>query len=424
MITQVAENIYTAAYSDLGGQAAPLFSRNQVIDVRHLVDRAGNGIESIVESIDQAFKIYNRENEVVIACDMGISRSRVVAIGLLTRLGHSVSSAISQVLVATGSPEINPDLLHQLRLHFEEEDVRAARAATHGRRLVILGDDEQFAATLKESLSAQLADIEIPFRCNWESEGGASGLAARFRSGGIECVILCGQERSHHSSKGMASTLKTLKDVLDACRLAGSSLLYLSNMEAYQGLAFRQDKVNFPVTDDCLPFPRGTYSETMYLCENLIDAYREAYLLNVSILRASRIYGPGMGEHWLIPKLILKSLDNERIITHAFSNGLPELELLHIMDFCNAVRLVVGEGMQNRNLNVGSRDLTSTAELAASIIRLSGSRSTHDLLQLSDATRNVVSCPGHLERMGWRATVNLEEGLSACINSIKNDRKR
>ncbi len=86
MITEISKGIYTAPFSEIFTSKDFQFKAEQVIDIRHLVDRSGNDINYLLKAIDDAKTVYQQNGVVVIACDRGISRSRVVAIGLLTKL--------------------------------------------------------------------------------------------------------------------------------------------------------------------------------------------------------------------------------------------------------------------------------------------------------------------------------------------------
>ena len=121
MITEIGNGIYTAAFSEIFSSKDSQFKDECVIDVRHLVDHSGNDINYLLKAIDDAKTVYLQNGVVVIACDRGVSRSRVIAIGLLTRLGMSIDDAIEHVLNVAQNPDINADLLLFLRDYFLSE---------------------------------------------------------------------------------------------------------------------------------------------------------------------------------------------------------------------------------------------------------------------------------------------------------------
>ena len=189
-------------------------------------------------------------------------------------------------------------------------------------------------------------------------------------------------------------------------------------MVVYQGNAFQQSECNFPAPEKLTPIPRGAYSETKYLCEKLCDAYRTNYQMKVLTVRPAGLFGPRMRPQWLIPKLISKALQNEGLITHRYTNGLPAFELVHINDFCEAIKLILSKDIHGGPINIGTHILVTTADLADMISRLCESKSTTELLDISVPIRNVVTTPGVLDQYGWKPRITLEKGLLSCISAI------
>ena len=122
-----------------------------------------------------------------------------------------------------------------------------------------------------------------------------------------------------------------------------------------------------------------------------------------------------MRSEWLIPKLISKALENQDLITHRYTNGLPAFELVHIDDFCNAIKFIINKGIDEGPINIGSHRLVTTADLATTISRLCKSKSATELLDISEPIRNIVTKSGVLDQQGWKPRITLEEGLHSCI---------
>ena len=55
----------------------------KIIDVRDLVDKAGNQSETIKEKIMTGVKYLQSGEKTIVCCDYGISRSNAVAIGII-----------------------------------------------------------------------------------------------------------------------------------------------------------------------------------------------------------------------------------------------------------------------------------------------------------------------------------------------------
>ena len=69
-------------------------------------------------------------------------------------------------------------------------------------------------------------------------------------------------------------------------------------------------------------------------------------------------------------------------------------------------------------INIGSHKLISTFELAALIKSITQSSSHISLLDISDSSRNVLSIPGYIDRLGWEPKILLKDGLKMSISKF------
>jgi len=418
MITQISKGIFTAAFSEIFTSKDCQFKTEQVIDVRHLVDHSGNDINYLLKAIDDAKTVYQQNGAVVIACDRGVSRSRVVAIGLLTRLGMSIDEAIEHVLNVAQNPDINADLLLSLRTYFLSKKQINSQIANH---IVVIGSNGFVGSALSEYLSANSFTVDRINKKDLNIQTEHLRLITRLQSSNAKTVILCAHPSSHHTANAMATSVQMLKNTLEACRLGEKNLIFISSMVVYQGNAFQQDECNFSASEKLTAIPRGAYSEAKNLCENLCDAYRTNYKMKILTVRPAGLYGPRMSPQWLIPKLISKALQKQSLVTHRYTNGLPAFELIHIDDFCEVIQFIIRKGIGEGSINIGSHRLVTTEDLANIISRLCGNKSTTELLDINEPIRNIVTIPGLLDQYGWKSKITLEKGLLSCISSIRCD---
>src|SRR3954468_14641968 len=74
-----------------------------VVDVRELVDRAGNRSDAILEKIRDGVASVRQGRRTVVCCDYGMSRSNAVAAGVLACLEDiPFDAAVRRVREATG----------------------------------------------------------------------------------------------------------------------------------------------------------------------------------------------------------------------------------------------------------------------------------------------------------------------------------
>ena len=416
MITQITTDIFTGAFEDVSECHKYGLRSCNVVDVRHIVDKAGNDISYIVEAIRLSRGILDEHGRVLITCDMGVSRSRVIAIGLLAELGNDIDDCISLVLSSAKNPEINPDLLLLLRRFYISKKPKSnAQQFSAGTGIVVLGAKGFVGAALMRCLTKKQINSIGLSRSEINIKEESVKLLTILDSLEQPTVILCAHPPSHHTAKALSDSILLLKNTLEACRLTCKRLIYISSMVVYLGNAHSSDCYIYPADENTPAHPFGSYSESKYLCEQLIDIYRHNYGVEIVVVRPCDLYGSDMRPQWLIPKLIRKALNNEDIVTHSYQNGFPSLELLHVDDFCEALTLLMNIKSVPPCLNIGSHNLITTYELAGRIIRLTTSKSSRKTMNILDATYAVVSTPGFIETTGWKPEISLESGVLACL---------
>ena len=416
MITQITTDIYTGAFQDVSKCHTYGLRYCNVADVRHLVDKAGNDIAYILEAIRFAKSILIEHEKVLIICDMGVSRSRVVAIGLLAELGNDIDYSISLVLTSAKNPEINPDLLLLLKRFYTQEkpaDNVLQHIADTGT--VVLGSKGFVGSALMRSLIEKRINAVGLSRSDVNIKEESIKLLTILDSLKQPTVVLCAHPSSHHTAKALSDAILLLKNTLEACRLTGKRLIYISNMVVYLGNAHASDCYTYLADESTIAYPYGSYSESKYMCEQLIAVYKKNYGVETTVIRLCNLYGPEMGPQWLIPKLILKALNNEDLVTHRYQNGLASFELLHVYDICEAIILILSDASAPPCINIGSHAVVDTYDLAGMIKRLTLSNSSRRILDICDTSRAIVSKPGYIDKIGWKPAISLESGLLSCI---------
>jgi nucleoside-diphosphate-sugar epimerase len=416
MITWITDAIATASYAELDSE---IRNSSLVADVRELVDRRGNTPEALVAAVDRAAEILRRHGRVYIACDMGISRSRVVALGVLIRQGASFDEALDLVRSQTRKADINLGLLRSL-LSLAGKP-RVEDAADRASNLLVLGGSgfvgSHVIARLKTSFN-----ISAPTRSEVDLLTDTIEMTRLIDTAGSRHLLFLAHPRSHHSSAALGGALQMLKNALDAAREHSLHFCYLSCLAVFSGNAKDSSAQRIVASETDRPKPLGTFSETKFLGEMMVGYYRSNYHLDATILRAPVLYGPGMAKTALIPKFIRKAQRNEPIITHKYRNSYPELELLHIDDFVSAIELLLRQQDSLALAHIGSGNSVSTRDLAELIVGLCNSRSPLFLLEIDDTVQNVRSSPSAVTSgWGWAPTIALQDGLKSLVSSYERD---
>lgn len=400
------------------GTAPALLVRQEagmnIIDVRDLVDKAGNRADAVRQKITEGCESLRAGKKTVVCCDYGISRSNAVAVGILA-MYESIpfEAAVRRVLEATGEKEIKVDPLQAVRRALGED-----KRNTHHEKLHILVTGG--TGTLGKPVSRKLSEVyEVitPSRNELDLRQGSTQLDLIAGEREIDCIVHLANPRVYTSNIALGDTLTMLRNVLDVCVARDIKLVYLSGWEVYSG--YRSSHL---MADESLPLlPKGPYAETKYLCEMLIEHCRRTQGLRCTMLRPSPVYGVGSDKPKFIYNFIDKIKRSQRIVTHCYNNGLPSLDLLYIDDLVAAVVQTVSSDFSG-NLNIGTGEITSTRKIAEILLGLLGGQSEIDSTLIdSDTACIAMDSSKAQEVLGWQATIGIEQGLQLILSNLKTN---
>ena len=409
MTRWITDYLGTAAWDE--AQQPP---DTRIIDVRELVDRAGNFPDIAARKIDEAVACLGREQKVIICCDYGMSRSNAIAAGVLARReGIRLNEAVRRVLDATGESAIQIDVLATVRRAIGEEDSLAADRSD--RRFLVTGATG-FVGTAFMPQLAELGTVIAPGKAELNLMRDTVVLDLLVKENAVDTIIHLASPRVYTTNESLGTCVVMLKNVLDVCRQNQTELVYVSSWEVFSGYRSAGLRAN----ESLIPNPGGTYGLGKVFCEELIEHYRTRYGLARTILRSSPVYGIGSERPRFIWTFIEKALRGEDIFTHRYTNGEPELDLLHIDDLCSALRAAV-ERRPGAILHVGSGVGISTAEVARKVVRRIGSASRVEQSLIDRDVGNIVMDTRRArDVLGWRPMIDFDQGLENIIRAASN----
>ena len=380
----------------------------QIIDVRNLVDKAGNRPDAVTEKILEGVKSLERGRKTVVCCDHGVSRSNAIAAGILAIHDKTtLDAAIRKVQRATGETEIKPEPLDAVRNAIES---KVANRKPAGKRTALVTGARGFVGTATcRRLEEEFTVISLP-RDQLDVEQGSTLLGLLVAEHNVDCIIHLANPRIFTSNAALGKTLTMLRNVLEVCVSRDISLIYPSGWEIYSG---------YPGTllaDESVPaFPRGPYGETKYLAELLIEHWQRSTRIQCAILRSSPVYGLGARKPKFIFNFIEKARRAEPIVTHRFLNGDPALDLLHIDDFVDALVRVFRQKYVG-TLNIGTGIATTTRDIAEMLKAEIGgtSRIEHTLIDAHTASI-AMNYQKASTALGWAPKVLLRDGLRSIV---------
>jgi nucleoside-diphosphate-sugar epimerase len=381
-----------------------------LVDVRMLVDKPGNNATLVRDIIERGASALSAGSKTIVCCDYGISRSNAIACGILARYrGVDLQAAIREVLSTTGEREIKVELLHAVR--------RSLPVATGGqskcKRVLITGGQGFIGRNLIAALQNEPnLELVCPDSAAVDLLKGAAELDLLVNENGIDRIVHLANPRVYTSNVALGAALTMLRNTLDVCVNNAIPLTFLSDWEVYSGYS-----TSGLLADEAVPLlPKGPYGEAKHLCEMMLSNFQMHHPLSITLLRSSRVYGVGGDK----PKFIYSFMDHirrsESITTHSYLNASPALDLLHVDDLVEAIRLSILADY-NGCLNLGTGRLTTTREIAKMLCDILNKHVPIDSVAIeSDTACIAMDNRKALHELKWQPQMDLRSGLTQLAN--------
>ena len=201
------------------------------------------------------------------------------------------------------------------------------------------------------------------------------------------------------------------KNVITVAEEIGAKIIFSSSAAVYGEADTRVDESH-------TLRPQSPYAENKRDCEELLAASSAPSV----ILRYFNVYGPGQSAAYagVITAFIRAALSGEDLVIHG--DGTQVRDFIYVDDVARANVIAMQAEVGNaERLNIGSGTETSLNDLAALILRLTGSQSTIRYAEprQGDIKYSQADVSRTKEILGWEAEVSLEEGLKRTIESYR-----
>ena len=156
----------------------------------------------------------------------------------------------------------------------------------------------------------------------------------------------------------------------------------------------------------------------------LIEAIRRQYGKNFLSLMPTNLYGPNdnfdLASSHVLPAMMRKFYDAKMKANHdvvLWGSGSPLREFLHVDDLASAVLFALENELSHHIYNVGSGQEVSIEELAIKVQRVVGhdGRVKWDKTKPDGTPRKLLDT-SRLSKEGWRASIELNEGLKSTFD--------
>ncbi|HBU91994.1 dTDP-glucose 4,6-dehydratase [Bacillus sp. FSL W8-0645] len=190
-------------------------------------------------------------------------------------------------------------------------------------------------------------------------------------------------------------------------------LIHISTDEVYGDL-----ELNDPAFTEQTPLsPNNPYSASKASSDLLVKSYIHTHQLPAMITRCSNNYGPHQHEEKLIPTIIRKAINGEKI--PIYGDGQQIRDWLYVEDHARAVKQVLENGTAGQVYNIGGGNEKTNLDLTKTILTQLGishdriafveDRKGHDRRYAIDASKLKLE-------LGWTQETSFEAGIEKTIN--------
>ena len=252
----------------------------------------------------------------------------------------------------------------------------------------------------------------------------------------------------------MANKMKPVDFLLDNLKIQNNlieqsykfgvkRLLFLGSSCIYPKFSKQPIKENY-LLSDLLESTNEYYAIAKIAGLKLCEAYRKQYQFDAITLMPTNLYGPmdnyDPNESHVMPALIKKIYEAKKYKRKEIScwgTGKPLREFLYVDDLSEAILFTLENWFPNNNnaplnndgdpinwLNVGSQYEISIIDLANKISKIIGYEG--DILwdnKIPDGTPRKKLDTSYINRLGWIAKTDLEEGIQKTIKNFELEYK-
>ena len=171
--------------------------------------------------------------------------------------------------------------------------------------------------------------------------------------------------------------------------------------------------------------PTNPYAASKAAAEMFVHSYMHSYGIPFIIIRSNNVYGPGQFNEKVVPKFILKLLNNEPLTIQGSGNQLRSF--LFVEDAVSAIMCIMEKGGAGDIYNISSKDEISIRQLATFLLNQLKPGESVESFSVNIEDRNFNDKrywidSKALDDLGWKQQYTLRDGLLKTIEWYKTCR--
>lgn len=176
----------------------------------------------------------------------------------------------------------------------------------------------------------------------------------------------------------------------------------------------------FPTPESHICVPMSPYGLSKWVAEQYIELFSRSHAIAYVNLRYSNVYGPrqsGSGESGVIAIFSEKALHDEPMVI--FGDGEQTRDYVYVGDVVKANIAALGD--VQGTFNIGRGIETNVNKLVEYLKSATGKelKVKHEKAKPGDLKKSVLDNQKAEVKLGWKPTVDLQEGLKLTLESLK-----
>lgn len=204
---------------------------------------------------------------------------------------------------------------------------------------------------------------------------------------------------------------------LEACRKENvKRVIHISTDEVYG------ENLGKPFKENKSLNPTNPYSASKAAAEMIVNSYKHAYRMNISIIRANNIYGSRQYPEKLISKSIYNFLRKKKMTVHGVGNSYRYY--LSVYDFCSGLITILQKGGKNEIYNISSNKFYKITDVIKMISSYLNIEYKKNIIFVKNRPFNdkiyKINCD-KIKKIGWKPSKNLKHDIPEICEWYKRN---